>query len=173
MLWLNLHLENALELLLGKVADTNGANLALGHDVLEGLPGVLEGHVGDVDAAVGRVEGRAQTRGVGGGLGKGDGPMDEVEVEVVGAQVGQGLVNGLLDVSGRMVRIPQLRGQEDVLAGHARGRDAGAYLGLVVVGGSGVNMTVAMLESVLDGLGDLIRTGLLEKGKVSPGKFIT
>jgi protein-L-isoaspartate O-methyltransferase len=65
-----------------------------------------------MDAAIGRINGEALV--LVGRLGKGDGPVDEIQVQIVGAQVPQGLVDSLLDVGGLVVRVPQFRGQEYV-----------------------------------------------------------
>ena len=57
-----------------------------------------------------------------------------------------------------MVGVVELRGEEDLLAGHARALDSLADLALVAVRGRGVDVAVARAERDLDGLLD--RAGL-------------
>lgn len=45
-----------------------------------------------------------------------DGPVDEVQVQVLKLELGEGVVEGSLDVSRVVLRVPELRGDEDVLA---------------------------------------------------------
>jgi hypothetical protein len=107
----------------------------------------------------------------------------EVKVEVVGLEFGQGGVQQDLYILGLVMRVPQLAGElrqsqtclnskvfvsqsasvtyEDVLAGHTGCLDAITYLPLVVVSGSGVNVSVSGLECVLHGVLDLVGVRLL------------
>jgi hypothetical protein len=58
-----------------------------------------------------------------------------------------------------VVRIVELRGQEDFAARNTRGLDANADLGFVTVGGGGINGLVPVLEGMFDGLLDLSGCG--------------
>jgi hypothetical protein len=42
-------------------------------------------------------------------------PVNEVQVEVLELELGEGVVEGRLDVGGVVLSVPQLRGDEDVL----------------------------------------------------------
>ena len=59
--------------------------------------------------------------------------MDEVEVEVVGAEVGEGFPAGGLHVLRVVLRVPQLGRDEDLPPGHARGGDTRTNLRLVAI----------------------------------------
>lgn len=77
-----------------EIRHTNGTRQALRLEVLQGVPRL------DVRIAV---------------LDRGW-PMDEVEVDVVEAQLGQTGLDGLASIVGMMGAIPQLGGDEKVLA---------------------------------------------------------
>lgn len=72
------------------------------------------------------------------------------KVKVGGFELLQAVLEGLSSTS--MVAVVELRGEEDGLPGNTRGLDTLANLGFVTVGGSGVNVLVAVLEGMLDGL---------------------
>lgn len=78
-----------LQVVLLKVADPDGPHPALGIELLHILPGLLP--------TLGR-------------------PVNQVEVDVVGAQPVQALLEGLPGPTGTDVVVPQLGGQEDVPA---------------------------------------------------------
>lgn len=88
----------------------------------------------------------------------GAGPVHQVEVEVVGLQVLEGLVEALGDAL--VPGVVQLRGQPDLGPGHARRLDAVADLFLVAVGEGGVDVSVAGLKSCLDSVLHLVGLGL-------------
>lgn len=94
-----------------EVADTNRLDLALGKHGLHLLPCLglrpLKVHV----AAPVRLEGEHPARLIGDHP---RAPVDEVQVEVVRLERGQGLVEALLDAV--VERAPDLGGEEDVLA---------------------------------------------------------
>ncbi len=71
--------------------------------------------------------------------------MVEAEPVEAGIEGGQGRVEALL-------RVPELGGDEELLAGDARGGDRGADAFLVAVGGGGVDVAVADVERPLDHL---------------------
>lgn len=86
------------------------------------------------------------------------GPVDQVEVNVVDAQVLQRGGNSLLDAV--VPGVVQLGGEPDLLAGHAGVPNTSANLSLVAVGQRGVDVAVALQQGVLDSLTDLIGLGL-------------
>jgi hypothetical protein len=88
---------------------------------------------------------------------EGNWPMHKIEVEVVDAEVAEGLVERALDRVGRVERVPELARQPHVAARDAGRRERGADLGLVPVRPRAVDVPVAGLERGLDGLADLVR----------------
>jgi hypothetical protein len=80
------------------------------------------------------------------------GLVDQVQVEVVEAQTLQRGVERLLGVFLAGVLHPQLRGDEQLLAGDAAGGDGAADGFLVAVGGGGVEVAVAGGQGAGDGL---------------------
>lgn len=88
----------------------------------------------------------------------GAGPVHEPQIDVVGAQVLEAVVNGLGDAL--VVRVVQLGRQPDLVARHTGGLDAGADFLFVAVGGGGVDVTVAAAEGGLNGGLDLVGLGL-------------
>lgn len=137
--------QELLHVLDAKVADANVAHLARVEQLLHLAP-----RVDKVPVAVRRLA-------AGGGV-EAAGPVDQVQVDVVGLQggqrVGQGLGHALV------VGVVELGGQPDVGAGDARGAQAGADLGLVAVGGGRVEVAVAAAQGGLDGGLDLVGLGL-------------
>jgi hypothetical protein len=156
--------DDGLEVLDGVVGDTNGAGLGLGQ-LDHGLPGVDDGDVVlDLDVTVGESAG-----GVGGEVvvagGEGDGPVDEVQVEVVELQLSKAIVESLLNDGGVVLGVPELGCDEDVLALEAGDvlvgtLDALGDLALVLVDGGQIKVAVANLEGLVDGLADLAGGGL-------------
>lgn len=61
-------------------------------------------------------------------------PVHKVEIEVLEAQVLQGVLDGELDVLRVVVQLEKLRGDPELLSGDTRGLDTLADLGLVTVG---------------------------------------
>ena len=135
--------QQLLEVLDAKVGHTNVADLARADELLHLAPGV-----GEVPVLVVLL-----LAGDGGA-----GPVHEVQVDVVGAELGQAVSDGLGDTL--VVGVVELGGQPDLVAGNARGLDALAYFFLVAVGGGSVNVTVAGLEGGLNGGTDLSGLGL-------------
>ena len=86
--------------------------------------------------------------------------MDEVEVEVVGAEVGEGLPAGALHVLRVVLVVPQLGGDEELPPGHPRGGDARSNLRLVAVDGGAVEMAISLPEGVLHSRLHLARAAL-------------
>lgn len=136
--------EEALEVGEAKVGDTNVLDLAGVDELLQLAPGVDVVPVGVVLLEVVRV-------GAGG-------PVHEVEVDVVGLEVFEGLCNGLGDAL--VPGVVELGGEPNLLTGDARGNDAVANLFLILVGKSGINVAVAVLEGGLDSELDLVGGGL-------------
>lgn len=165
----------------GEVGDTDGADLGLGQ-LGHGLPGLDNGHI-LVELHLGAVFGLGEEVGAGG---KGDGPVDEIElrmesaslvfsilffqlgnthVEVVEAKLGQGVVESRLDVLGPVGVVPQLGGDEDVFALQAGDLsegllDALADLLLVAVDLGKIEVAVANLEGLEDAGADFARGSL-------------
>lgn len=87
-------------------------------------------------------------------------PDRRTYVQVVQLKLRQTLVQGLLDVVGVVLGIPQLGGDEDILALQPRDILVGAFdtrgnLSLILVDGGQVEMTVAGLESLVNSLTNL------------------
>ncbi len=135
--------EQSVEVLNGKVGDTNVANLARANELLHLAPGVEIVPVLVNLLLAGDRRGR---------------PVNEVQVDIVGSEVGQAVGNGVADAL--VVRVVQLGGDPDLVARDARGLDALADFLFVAVGGGGVDVAVAGAQSSLDGPGDLIGLGL-------------
>lgn len=86
------------------------------------------------------------------------GPVDEVEVNVVGAEVLERRGDALLDVL--VPWVVKLGGDPDLLTGDARVLDALANLVLVAVGEGSVDVAVASVKGGLDGNANLVGLGL-------------
>ena len=79
-------------------------------------------------------------------------PVDQVEVDVVEAEPAEARLEGRQRRLVALLGVPQLGGDEEVLAGESRGGDRRADALLVAVGGGGVDMAVAGVERLLDHL---------------------
>ena len=77
-------------------------------------------------------------------------PVDQVEVDVVEPESLEARLEGGQGRVVALLRVPQLGGDEDVLAGQARGGERRADAGLVAVGGGGVDVAVAGVKRLLD-----------------------
>ena len=108
-----------LEILDAEVGDADRADAALVLDPFEGAPGVEE-------AVLGRHR-----------------PVDQVEVDMVEAEPLQALVEGGQGRVVPLLGVPELGGDEDLLARQPGGGESRAYSGLVAVGGGGVDMAIA------------------------------
>ncbi|OUE16297.1 hypothetical protein CMMCA002_09085 [Clavibacter michiganensis subsp. michiganensis] len=117
-----------LQVLREEVGDADRADEALGVQRLEGLPGL------DVQAVL-RV-----------------GPVDQVEVHRVDAELAPAVLEGAAGAVRALVAVAELRGDEELLARDARRLDGGAHALLVVVAGGGVDVAIAGLERALHGL---------------------
>ncbi|EPE03565.1 hypothetical protein F503_06738 [Ophiostoma piceae UAMH 11346] len=147
--------QQGLELVLREVGHADGPHLAGAHKALHDLPGVGQGDVVvQVDLARRGVLGEQVVIAV---VAKGDGPVDEIEVEVVGLEVGERGVELARGIGGAVVRVPELAGDEDLVARDAGRLDAGADFLLVLVDGGAVEVLVAVAEGDLDGICDLVR----------------
>lgn len=127
-----------------KVGDTNVPDLAGADELLQLGPGVPEVPVGVVLLQVLR--------------GGGAGPVHEVQVDVVGAEVLETLGDALLDTL--VPRVVELGGEPDLVTGNTRGLDALTNLLLVAIGERSVDVAVAGAESGLDGVAHLVGLGL-------------
>lgn len=102
-----------------EVGHADAAGEALVGEALHGLPGLLDGGLGGADLGAGVVDEparRVADRGV--DVLEGDGEVDEVEVEVVDAPVGQLAAGDGLDAVAVVEAVPQLGDDEEVLALH-------------------------------------------------------
>lgn len=147
-------LADGLEVLDSEVGDADVPDLALGEGD-QGLPrvdqrdAVVEGDLARLLLVLGE-----QHLADGALQGEGHGPVDEVEVEVVELQLGEGVVEGLLDVLGAVGVVPQLGGDEKVLTLDAKLLDALVqtlgHLLLVLVDLGQVEVAVAGLQGLVD-----------------------
>lgn len=166
--------DDLLQLGDGEVGDTDGAGLGLGK-LVHGLPGVGQGDaLIEVDFAV--VAGLPGEEGIAGG--EGDGPVDEIElacqfgyrlsygtktyIKVLQLQLGESLVESTLNLLRTVTVVPQLGGDEDVLALQAGNLlvsllDALRNLLLVLVDLGQVEVTIASLECLKNTSTDLAR----------------
>lgn len=109
-----------------------------------------------------------RTPGVEVAVAGGGGPVDEVQVHVVEAELRQ---SGVERGEGRVVSlvvVPQLGGDEQLVPGNSRGGDGAADPGLVAVGGGCVDAAVARLQGGQDRVGGLPVVDL-EDGQPSCG----
>jgi len=153
--------DQSLEVLLGVVGDTDSAGLLLvklGHS----LPCVDDGDgVEHLDIAVflEREEVLVDVLL----LVESDGEVDEVQVEVLKTELGKAVVESSGNVLGLVLRVPELRCDEDVLTLNALGESLLECLGnllLVAVDLGQINVLVASLEGLVDGGLNLTRLGL-------------
>ena len=116
-------LEDISDLLGVEVGDADALDQPQGHELLHGEPGV-----GGVDGLV-EFHGAVLVLGEGylAPL-EGVGPVDQVEVEILEAEVGQSATTRSLHILGVVLVVPELAGDEDLLPGHARGPDTLADL---------------------------------------------
>jgi hypothetical protein len=150
--------DEGLEVLLGVVGDTDSAGLLLvelGH----GLPCVDDRDaVEHLDVAV--LEGEQVLVDIA-GLVESDGEVDEVQVEVLEAELSKAVIKGGSDVLGSVLRVPELGGDEDVLALDALAESSLEGVGnllLVAVDLGEIDVLVTGLEGLVDSGLDL--TGL-------------
>lgn len=136
--------EQLLHVLDAEVGDTNVLHAARSGELLHLLPGLDEVPVGEVLLEVGGVGGR--------------GPVDQVEVDVVGTEVLEGRGDALFDTL--VPRVVELGGDPDLLTRNAGVLDALTDLGLVAVCESSVDVAVSSEERSLDGLTNLVGLGL-------------
>ena len=136
--------EQLLHVLNAEVRDTNVLDAAARGQLLHLLPRLDEVPVRVV---------LLQILGVGGGW-----PVDQVQVDVVGAQVLEGASDALLDAL--VPWVVKLGCHPDLISWDARVLDALADLVLVAVGEGSVDVAVAGLEGSLDSLADLVGLGL-------------
>lgn len=146
-------LQETLGLLPVEIRDADGLDESLLDEVLHSLPGVEVVDVLEDLLAVG--PGREQLLA----LLQGEGPVDEVQVQVVQAEVRQGPAEGGFDGAAAMAVRPELAGDVEVLALHdafsdLRG-DRLADFFLVAVTVRAVEMAVADVDGVFHGLGHL------------------
>jgi hypothetical protein len=99
--------DDGLKVLLGVVGDTNSTRLLLG-ELGHSLPGVDDGNVVlDEDVTVGEVAALLEGKVVVASL-EGNGPVNEVQVEVVELELFKSAVQTLLNDSGVVLSVPEL-----------------------------------------------------------------
>lgn len=96
--------NDGLEVVNGVVGDTDSAGLGLG-ELGHGLPGVDDGDVVHNENIILALQREEVVAGL-----EGDGPVDEVKVEVFELKLGETLIKGLLDNSGVVLGVPELGG---------------------------------------------------------------
>lgn len=114
-----------------EVGDADGLGLAGVEELDHCLPGV-DDRDGRVDLADAVLLGEQVVVRVALG-GEGDRPVDEVQVEVLEAELLERVVESRLHVGGRVLRVPELRRDEDLAALNARVGDGGTDGLLVLV----------------------------------------
>ncbi len=134
--------EQDLELGDEEVADADGPRPSLGQQVLQDPPGL------DVRA--------------------GDGPVHEVQIDSVEAELLQAELEGLPHPALAQVVVPDLGGDEDLVPGDARGAQGPAHVRFVPVERGGVDVAVAELECPGDGLLRLAARGRLPGANAEP-----
>ena len=117
-----------------EVGDADGTGQSLGLELLQGIPGL---HVGVTVLDVGR-------------------PVDEVQIDVIEAELGQAGLDGLAGVVGVVGVIPQLGSDEEVLAIQARGGESTTNPLLVAVDSGSVDVTETGLQGGADSLFSLV-----------------
>ena len=152
-------IDKSLEVLLGVVGDTDGAGLLLvelGH----GPPCVNNGdRVKHLNVTV--VAEREEVLVDVALLVESDGEVDKVKVEVVEAELGKAVVESRGNIIGLVLRVPELRCDEEVLALDTLAEcplESLSNLLLVAIDLSKINVLVAGFESLVNGGLDL--TGL-------------
>lgn len=171
-------LNNSIDVLNGEVGYTNVLDLGLGQGN-QGLPGVHEGDAVVQGNLIGLLLGRGkQGRADVSHQGEGDRPVDEVQVEVVELELGEGVVQGLLDDLGAVGVVPQLGGDEEILSLETKVLETlvktlGDLL-LVLVDLGQIEMTVSRFQGLVDADRDL--TGLrlpcsVAESAILPGKI--
>ena len=109
--------EEVVDQLALEVGDTNALGEALADEALHGGPGLLDAGIAGADLVALIVPaGGVADRGV--DVLEGDGEVDEVEVEVVDAPVGELLLDDGLDALAVVEGVPELGDDEELLALH-------------------------------------------------------
>lgn len=73
-------------------------------------------------------------------------PVHQVQIQIRDTQIVQRLVQRRLNILRRMLGIPQLAGQEDLLARHTRVLDSLADFRLVAIDSSAVDVTISLSQ---------------------------
>src|SRR6185312_13606499 len=89
-----------------------------------------------------------------------DRPVDEVEIDVLDPEPLRARIERLQCRVVALVVVPQLRGDEDVLARDAAVADRGADIGLVAVDARGVDVAIAEPQRGGDRGATVLRRGL-------------
>ena len=90
-----------------------------------------------------------------------EGLVDQQQVQVIGAQLAHGLLNGGLGLLIARVGDPDLGGQEEFLPGQAALRQRRADALLIVIGLGGVDAAVAHIDGVQHAALGVLRRGLI------------
>src|SRR5699024_10576630 len=87
-------------------------------------------------------------------------PVDEVEVDVVEAELLEALAERTLGLLGPVAIVPQLGRDEELITGDAGLRDGAAHALLIAVDSGGVDVAVADFEGIGDDALGLVRVDL-------------
>ena len=152
--------EQVADFLLAEVADADGFDESPSHEVLHRLPRVQDGRRDDGAAFVARHR-----------------PVHQVQVEVLEFEQLEGLFQRSLDFVGFVVGVPELAGDEDLLAVQLGALEdlleSLADLALVLVDAGAVDVEVAGLEGGHDGVLDLAGLGLPSSESNQRDRFVS
>jgi len=90
--------------------------------------------------------------------------MNEIQIEIIELQVGQRLLTGGDHILRRVLVVPELGGNPQLLPLHARSHhlsQRAADLGLIAVNGGAVEMPVTKASRRLDGFGNPVRGNMI------------
>lgn len=120
-----------------EIADTNGAYLAIGKEVLKGAIGIQ-----------GFVERGRQ------------GLVQDQQIELLNAQFLGALFETVQGLVKAVIVDPNLGLDEDLIARNARAANALAHFTFIAIGGCGIDVTITDAQGFLHGIGCLVRRGL-------------
>ena len=83
---------------------------------------------------------------------EGIGPVDQIQIQVIGVEVFQRGVDSVLNILGPVAVVPQLRGDEDLRSRDATLLNAGGDSWLCAVDSRGVDVAVAGLDGFVDSI---------------------
>lgn len=83
-------------------------------------------------------------------------PMHQIQIHIIGSKVLQRLIQCLLDIFRRVIRVPQLSCNENVRTRNAALFDARSYFSFVSVDSRTIDVAVSCFQSILDGSFDFV-----------------